>query len=341
MAQKVEPMDITEPVQVFVRPKFDRPSLLPPSSHVRDGYTIQPVEARHSALVYIRHRVFGVYKRLFSIVALGNLAALIYVACQYTNPTLSNAALLSTAISANLFVACLFRTEDFINLLYSSVVWVPLTLSLSIRRRLANIYEFGGIHSGTGVACTSWTLLFCIQITRAHLAGEPVGPGVLTVTFLILSLLLFMVAGAQPAFRSAQHNIFEATHRICGCKGPSSFVLDARVVLTKAYFRGLPDPLLAFNDPPRLSDRNFRLPDLHHSTFYDPNILPLNRHHCPHHPPLAPPAAYNSSSNDSILTRHAPSLPWVHDRETDADCPYQHLSTLRMARLRHYTTHGP
>ena len=219
MAQNVELVEPTEPVKAFHVHELDTSDLY---TQISDA-TITPPNlpepsepVRQPVLIYFRNRLFGVYKRLFSLVTLSNLAALAYVASQYTEPTLPNAALLSTPIAANLFAACLLRTEDFINLLYASVIWVPLSLPLSIRRRLANIYEFGGVHSGAGVACSAWALLFCIQITRASLTGEPVSPGVLTATFLILFLLLFMVAAAQPAFRSAQHNIFEAVHRFCG-----------------------------------------------------------------------------------------------------------------------------
>ena len=180
---------------------------------VEDG---QVQGLRHPRLRYFRHRLFTVYRRLFTVVFAANLVGFIWICSQVTSPSASNSALLSNPIAANLFVAVLFRTDDFINFLYTSVIWFPLSLPLSVRRRIAKIYEFGGVHSGTSVAATFWTILFAVQITRSFIADSRITVSMLAITWFILAMLFSVVIMAHPAIRSKHHNAFELVHRFCG-----------------------------------------------------------------------------------------------------------------------------
>lgn len=165
---------------------------------------------------YLRYRLLDIYKRLFTAVVLSNLAVITWFIIKHTEPTLANVALTAIPVAVNLFVSTLFRTEYFVNLLFESVLWVPVSVPFFVRRRLAKIYQFGGVHSGAGIGCTAWAVFFCIQITRASLGDQPIGAGAMAITFAIVLLLLFVVTAAQPAFRQLQHNSFEAIHRFCG-----------------------------------------------------------------------------------------------------------------------------
>lgn len=175
-----------------------------------------PSKIQHPVLRNLRHRLLAVYQRLFSVVFLANLAAFIPLIILHTTPTLSSVASLATPIAVNFFVTGLFRTEYMINFLYTSVLWVPTSVPLGIRRRLAKIYEFGGVHSGAGVACALWTVLFAVQITRGFLWGEPISIAAVVVTSCLLSLLVVIIGVAYPEIRRRYHNHFEALHRICG-----------------------------------------------------------------------------------------------------------------------------
>ena len=188
-----------------------RPTIDPVAIERREIRDVQHPYAR-----YFRYRLFTVYRRLFTLVFAGNLAAFTWMCTQDKSPTTSNAALLSIPIAANLFIAVLFRTDDFINLLYSSVVWIPLSLPLCVRRRLAKIYEFGGMHSGAATAATFWALLFITQITRSFLVGSMTSIPILITTGIIVVLLLAIIVMAYPAIRSTYHNAFERVHRFCG-----------------------------------------------------------------------------------------------------------------------------
>lgn len=175
-----------------------------------------PSKAQHPILRNLRHRLLAVYQRLFSVVFLANLAAFIPLIILHTTPTLSSVATLAIPIAVNLFVAGLFRTEYVINFLYTSVLWVPTSVPLGIRRRLAKVYEFGGVHSGAGVACSLWAILFLVQITRGFAQGQPIGAASIAVTYCLVVLLMVIIAAAYPGFRRRYHNHFEALHRLCG-----------------------------------------------------------------------------------------------------------------------------
>jgi hypothetical protein len=172
--------------------------------------------SKHSYAYYVRYRVFTIYRRIFSVVFLANLAAFILICTQSYSAKVTSAAALSSAISANLFVAVLFRTEDFINFLYKLSLRVPLSTPLYLRRYLAKVYGFGGFHSGTGVAATIWTVLFTVQVTRAFISESTVTPSIIGITYTILIMLISIIITAHPAIRAAHHDTFELVHRFCG-----------------------------------------------------------------------------------------------------------------------------
>ena len=178
-----------------------------------------PAKGQHPMLRRLRHRLLAVYQRLFSVVFLANLVAFIFFTVLKPTPALLSVATLASPIAVNFFVAGLFRTESTINFLYKSVLWVPTTIPLGIRRRLAKIYEFGGVHSGAGAACTLWALLFLVQLTRSFTKGEPISSSSVVVTYYLVLLLLVLIIAAHPSVRRRHHNYFEALHRLCGWGG--------------------------------------------------------------------------------------------------------------------------
>ena len=119
-----------------------------------------PSELQHPILRNTRHRLLAVYQRLFSIALLGNIVAFVTFVKSHPEPALPSLATIAIPISANLFATGLFRTEYVLNFLYTLVLWVPHTFPLDIRRRLAKVYEFRGIHSGAGSACGIWATFF-------------------------------------------------------------------------------------------------------------------------------------------------------------------------------------
>ncbi|MCJ1282604.1 hypothetical protein MMC26_001929 [Xylographa opegraphella] len=172
-----------------------------------------PAKRQNRLLRNIRHKFLNVYKRLFSIYVVANLIALVIVLSQSNTGSLSSASNLSIPISINVLVAALSRTEYVINMLFTSVVWIPRTAPLRLRRVVAKVYEYGGIHSGAGFSAALWVVAFTIQMTRAFLYDETFESSILAFTYLLFFFLLAISMSAYPTFRRMQHNSFEAIHR--------------------------------------------------------------------------------------------------------------------------------
>lgn len=164
------------------------------------------------------HRVFIVYRTLFSFVGLANLAALISVFVVGVDREWLN-----NLVAINLATAVLIRQDFVINALYTVTCSVPKTWPLAIRKRCAKIYHLGGIHSSAAVCAGAWLLAanisnvvcastpdaVCPRYTRQSAASQ-------AVNWLLSALFLVMVALAYPAVRKARHDLFERTHRFVG-----------------------------------------------------------------------------------------------------------------------------
>jgi hypothetical protein len=185
-------------------------------------------ERRKSYHQWLRWTGFTVYRKLFGVVLIVNVAMIIWVITRQVANLLradnsqQPRSLLSdtlTAVSANLMLAIAIRNEHVVNLLFrGAVVFTSTQLPLSVRRRLAKIYCFGGIHSGCGVAATCWYILFLgLSIFDYITYGEPLGSKpTLIVAFATLLLMVTIVAGAHPSVRNHLHDYFELSHRLGG-----------------------------------------------------------------------------------------------------------------------------
>ncbi|KAJ9424702.1 non-ribosomal peptide synthetase [Fusarium oxysporum] len=163
----------------------------------------------------LRHRIFIVYRTLFSLIGLLNLAALIcMIALQLKSEWLG----IITAI--NLVIAVLVRQDTVINILYTIFCSVPKHLPLGIRKRCAKIYHLGGVHSGAGVCATAWLVISTVRGTICNAGfceGHAIGSlATQVVSWFLCGLLCSMVATAWPSFRKQYHNFFERFHRFAG-----------------------------------------------------------------------------------------------------------------------------
>ncbi|PSS15218.1 hypothetical protein M430DRAFT_258169 [Amorphotheca resinae ATCC 22711] len=165
-------------------------------------------------LRHARHTFFNVYRRLFSIVFLFNLIGLAGLLSRnsdwYRSPPLAHFA---TAASANIMVALLIRQDYIVNACYKMTWLVPLSAPLRLRRILAKVYEHGGVHSGAAVSSVMWFCLLTGFVTREFAINQLRDAGLMTFTYILLSLLLTLVVTAYPAFRFMSHNTFESVHR--------------------------------------------------------------------------------------------------------------------------------
>lgn len=168
---------------------------------------------------FLRYTGLNVYRRLFSIVFIVNLA--VFIAIMITDRSLLA---FVNATAANLTACGLARQPLVVNSIYKVVCSFPRSAPLRIRRIAAKAFHFGGVHSGCGVASLIWyiglvvlaSLQYWVPVEKS---GEPqvtLPTAVVVLSYIILVLLLSIVVVAHPKFRFHLHDYFELTHRFLG-----------------------------------------------------------------------------------------------------------------------------
>ncbi|KAL0580852.1 hypothetical protein V5O48_001144 [Marasmius crinis-equi] len=172
----------------------------------------------------LRHQIFSLYRRLFGVVFIVNMALLI-VACvrEATIPKIGE------AVVANLFGAILMRQDYVVNAFFQVFTLVPQSWPLVIRRYAARVYNLGGIHSGFAVSGTVWLILFTVKATQDVVRGGKTSIATLVVTWVILVLLVGIIAFAMPGLRAKRHDSFEYVHRFAGWSAAA--IVWAQVIL--------------------------------------------------------------------------------------------------------------
>ncbi|KAG8360258.1 hypothetical protein FVEN_g1908 [Fusarium venenatum] len=230
--QACEGEKVQEPrVELKVQPSMSTLATLTDKLDLERGI---PDKTMARPLRGLRRRIFIVYRTLFSLIGLLNLAALICViALRLDSEWLG----IITAI--NLAVTVLVRQETVINILYTIFCSVPKSLPLWARVRCAKIYHLGGLHSGAGVCATAWLVISTVRGTICN-AGFCEGHATVSlatqvVSWILCGLLCSMVTTAWPSFRKQYHNVFERFHRFAGWTSLGLFW--ARTILAINDFR--------------------------------------------------------------------------------------------------------
>lgn len=168
---------------------------------------------------WLRHRFFSLYRRLFSVVLLGNFAALVVILARSWPSDSLSLSDLANAASINLLVTVLMRQDHVINVLFAIATSVPTWTPLCIRRQLARVYHIGGIHSGCAVAAVLWFLVFTGAATRSLWTGQhnhSISMLALIISYLVDLLFFAILVSAHPTVRQKWHNQFEISHRFAG-----------------------------------------------------------------------------------------------------------------------------
>jgi NAD(P)H-flavin reductase len=168
-----------------------------------------------SLFFLVRSAVFNTYRRLFTLVTLGNIAAFIFVLLRdrKTSDILNITA-------ANLLVTGLIRNPLVINALYAVMGSLPRSAPLKVRVWAARVFQFGGVHSGCAMAALMWYVAFLTLYTVEVVNGgglsmADVWPiAVICIGYSIVVLLLAVIVAALPSIRRRYHNHFEWTHRL-------------------------------------------------------------------------------------------------------------------------------
>jgi hypothetical protein len=178
---------------------------------------VLPEKRQQRYLRHARHTFLNVYRRLFTIVFIFNMVGLAALLSHnsdwYTSPPLADFA---TAASANIMVALLIRQDYVVNACFKLTWLVPLSAPLRLRRMLAKVYEYGGVHSGAAFSSVVWFCLLTGFLTREFAVNELRDAELMTFTYILLVLLLALVITAYPRFRFMSHNTFENVHRWAG-----------------------------------------------------------------------------------------------------------------------------
>ncbi|KAH9480438.1 Adenylate-forming reductase 03009 [Psilocybe cubensis] len=177
----------------------------------------------------LRHQIFTLYRRLFGVVFITNMAIFISVIFKG-----ANAQQIATIVIANLFCAILMRQDYVINAFFNTFCAVPPSWPLAIRRVCARVYHIGGLHSGCATSGVVWLVLFTGQATKEMVQEQKISIPTIVITYCILTLLIGIVIFAYPTIRSKKHNTFEKMHRFLGWTA-TALVWCQFVLLTNDY----------------------------------------------------------------------------------------------------------
>ncbi|KAJ9200297.1 hypothetical protein DTO166G4_3297 [Paecilomyces variotii] len=159
----------------------------------------------------IRFVILNIYRRLFSLVFLANIAT--FIAIMTTERKLLG---FVNAAAANLLVCGLARQPLVVNSIFVSVCSIPRSAPMWLRRFAAKVYHYGGVHSGCGIASLVWYAGFIGLLSRQYFAagGAPgISTAAVVLSYVILGLLVAIILAAFPMFRFKRHDYFELTHR--------------------------------------------------------------------------------------------------------------------------------
>ncbi|KAJ5945746.1 hypothetical protein N7454_002585 [Penicillium verhagenii] len=169
-------------------------------------------------LANLRFALLTIYRRLFTLVFLANIGVFIAV-------MLSDRKLIAlvNATAANLLACGLARQPLVVNSIFFLVCSIPRTAPAPLRRLAAQVYHYGGVHSGCGVAALVWYVGFVGVMSHQYWTPSPTSASVVSISaapvalaYIILILLLAITVVAHPTFRTKFHDYFELIHRFSG-----------------------------------------------------------------------------------------------------------------------------
>jgi hypothetical protein len=139
-------------------------------------------------------------------------------------------------------VALLVRQDYVVNFLFKICWCVPLSAPLRLRRLLAKVYEYGGVHSGAAVSSVIWFAALTAFLTKEFVCAQLRDVPIMTFTYVLLGLLAVIVITAYPRFRFMSHNTFENVHRWAGWSSLLLFWVEL-VLFANILSQGSDSPL--------------------------------------------------------------------------------------------------
>lgn len=128
------------------------------ASSVSTGTSVRPAALTGWRLLLTRPARMP-YNWLVAAVLTANVVIAVLIVTDWAPTTLADPVTLLIILSgANLTVAVLIRQQYVINLLFRIATSASRSVPLAIRRHLAKVYHFGGVHVGSAVAAVIWFL---------------------------------------------------------------------------------------------------------------------------------------------------------------------------------------
>jgi hypothetical protein len=222
------------------------------TSSVSERTTELPDKNGFRGARWLRHRIFILYRRLFTAVMIANLAAagvILYRRVKRSKPMMAD---IASASATNLTVSVLMRSEPVINLLFTVTCSVPTWVPLGIRRHCARIFHIGGLHSGCAIAAVLWFTIFTIGGSLDYTLPvymRCVSTPSMVITYIINLILLAMLAMSHPKIRERHHDAWELMHRFGGWTALIFFWAHAFMV-TSDLREALSTPMHAYRSSP-------------------------------------------------------------------------------------------
>ncbi|KAJ4358775.1 uncharacterized protein N0V89_003359 [Didymosphaeria variabile] len=177
-----------------------------------------PKQWGNPTLRKLRYAWASSYRKTFTLIFAINLAVFIALVATAPNGRPEHRDI-GTAASANLLAAILFRQENFLNVVYEVFARAPHSWPLSVRKRFAKVFHYGGVHSGCGVAAVVWYIMYTVEATLLLIEDKNTHGDILAnmvTSWVLVTMFIVILAGAHPWFRRNYHDHFEAFHRFAG-----------------------------------------------------------------------------------------------------------------------------
>ncbi|KAJ5933617.1 hypothetical protein N7454_005946 [Penicillium verhagenii] len=164
------------------------------------------------SLASLRYHIFSIYRRLFTLVYIVNVIAFIIIMVSSREKTLA----FVNAAGINLLVCGLARHPMVVNAIFLTVCRVSVSAPFWLRKKAAEAYHYGGVHSGCGVASFLWYTGLVGLISREYWANNGAGTitlPIIIIAYILLGVLLGIIIVAHPVLRAKRHDYFELVHR--------------------------------------------------------------------------------------------------------------------------------
>ncbi|KAJ5656302.1 hypothetical protein N7507_008252 [Penicillium longicatenatum] len=188
------------------------------SGHDQVDLEAQTPLPQKKPLAGLRFALLTIYRRLFTLVFLANVG--VFVAVMLADRKLIA---LVNATAANLLACGLARQPLVVNSIFYLVCSMPRSAPSPLRRLAAQVYHYGGVHSGCGVAALVWYVGFVGVMSHQYWTPSPTSASAVSISaapvavaYIILVLLLAITVVSHPTFRTKFHDYFELIHRFSG-----------------------------------------------------------------------------------------------------------------------------